>query len=158
MHHLQLEGLTSWGASLLRALLLLLPLGGDSYFPSPYFRRGGGSSPGGDSYCPLVDREGVGDVDDLAVRRLLALQLACLLVGRSLRGDRSVELPLPDVAPMALSTLLVLYPSFAISCSLSVTMFAMSVGAGAVVLSRCSSAAAKSTMMTLIDAPSCLWS
>ena len=95
-------------------------------------------------------------MDDLAVRRSLALRLASLLVGRSLCGDRSVELPLPDVAPMALSTLLVLYPSFAISSSLSVTMFATSVGAGAVVLSRCSSAAARSTVITLIDAPSCL--
>ena len=35
LHHLQLGGLTSWGANLLRALLLLLPLGGDSYFPLP---------------------------------------------------------------------------------------------------------------------------
>ena len=59
---------------------------------------------------------------------------------------------------MALSTSLVMYPSTAISCSLPVTMFAMPVGAGAVVLLRCLSAAASSAIFALVDAASCLWS
>ena len=98
----------------------------------------------------------MGDVDDLAARLPFALRPP--LAGRSLRGDRSVALPLLEVAPIALSTPLVLYPSTTISCSLSVTMFAMPVGAGAVVLSRCSSAATSSVIIALINATACLWS
>ena len=77
LHHLQLVGLTSWGASLLRALLLLLPLalGGDLYFPlPPIFAGEGDLFLGGDSYCPLDEREGVGNVDGLAARLPLALR------------------------------------------------------------------------------------
>ena len=109
LHHLQLVGLTSWGANFLRALLLLLPLGGDSYLPlPPTFAGEGDLRLGGDSYFPLEDLEGVGEVDDLVARLPFALRLATLLVGRSLLGERSVELPLPDVAPMALSPSLLL--------------------------------------------------
>ena len=78
LHHLQLVGLTSWGANLLRALLLLLPLRGDSYFPLPPIFAGEGDLllGGGGLYCPLDEREGVGDVgdiDNLAARLPLAL-------------------------------------------------------------------------------------
>ena len=58
---------------------------------------------------------------------------------------------------MAPSVSLVLCPSTDISCSLCVTMFAMPVGAGAVVLSSYSSTAAISVIIALIDAASCLW-
>ena len=157
LHHLQLVGLISWGANLLRDLLLLLPLGGDLYLPlPPIFDGEGDLLLGGDSYCPLDDREDVGDADDLAARLPLALRPP--LAVRSLCCERSVALPLLEVAPMALSTSLVLYPSTANSCSLSVTMSATPVGAGAVVLSRCSSAAASNAIIASMDAASCLWS
>ena len=66
-----------------------------------------------------------------------------------MRDTGSGELPLVDVADIALPSLLLLYPSSTISQSrsLSVIMFAMDVGAGAVVVSRCLSVAAKITMM-----------
>ena len=59
-------------------------------------------------YFPLMDLEGVDEVDVLVARLPLALRFAALLMGRSLLGERSVKLPLPDVAPIALSPSLLL--------------------------------------------------
>ena len=55
-----------------------------------------------------MDLEGVDEVDVLVARLPLALRFAALLMGRSLLGERSVKLPLPDVAPIALSPSLLL--------------------------------------------------
>ena len=100
LHHLHLVGFSSWGASFFRALLLLLPLGGDSYLPLPAILAGEGDLfLGGDSYRPLADLEGEGDLDALPV-----LRLALLLEDLPLRDDRSGEPLLTDAADMALSS------------------------------------------------------
>ena len=56
LYHLQLVGLTSWGASLLRALLLLLSLGGRLVLSPPPFLLGRDISfLGGTSTAPLMN-------------------------------------------------------------------------------------------------------
>ena len=77
--------------------------------------------------------------------RPVSLRPALFLMGLPLHGACSGKLPLLGISNIALSALLVLYPSTTISRSLSVIMFAMVIGVGAFVLPRCSSTATKIT-------------
>ena len=138
LHHLHLVGLTSCGARFVAALLVLLLVG--------------------DTYGPLVDRDGDGDSEGAAALRY-DLRAGFLSVARPLLLRRfSTELSLSEVAANALSSsdAEVSSPAACIICCM--TMFAMPLLVPLIAArSRCSSAVAICFMMNLMDVSSCTW-